>query len=173
MRVLALRCGRLVHSLCTATAPAENLVRRLVCRIGRRRNALPELHRSRRAETSLYLHRIGSNEKRSSTAIKTMPSRIRFRADSLSVPKTIGTGPIITTPPPRTWPAPLADLRRAMITASIPTATPARARTNPMMKMMLSAKFGSSLTVSRPDIGFPSFGCHVECLPALAPGEMP
>lgn len=133
--------------MCTATGQAGNPVRTLVCRIDCRRNALPELHRSHRAETSLYLHRIGSNVKRSSTVIRIMPSRTNILADCLSVPKTIGTGPIITTPPPRTWPAPLADLRMAKIKASIATANAARASSNPITKMRLSAKFGSSFTI--------------------------
>ncbi len=130
------------------------------------------------AETNLYLHRIGSNVKRSNTTVKTMPSSSRVRADPLSVPKMIGTGPIITTPPPRAWPSPLADLRRTKKKASIATANPARAISNPMVKMRLSAKPGSSLTVSRADIGFPGFGCpsfdgcHVERMCTLAPFEM-
>jgi hypothetical protein len=141
------QCGRLARSLCTATSLAENAARKHACHIDCRRNALPELHRSHRPETRLYLHGIESKLKRKNTAISTMASRISIRADSLSVPKTIGMGPIITTPPPRICPVPLADLRTAKMKASIPTANPARAMSNPMTKMRLSAKTRSSFTV--------------------------
>jgi len=138
-----------------AIVPAESLADILACHICCRRTELLDSRRSRSVETNRYLHTIGSSEKSSSTIIKTMPRSTSIRADFLSVPKTIGTGPIMMTPPPRTRPVPLADFKIATKMASIASATPPTARISPMLKRRLSANSGSRLTVSRDDIGFP------------------
>ena len=145
----------MVRSLRTATVPVGSLGGRLAFRTFCRRNVLLGYRRYRNVGTCSYLHIIGRNVKSNATAIKMMASRISIRADPLSVPKTIGTGPIMMTPPPRTDSEPLADLRTAMMTAIIPIANPATTSRSPMLKIVLSVKLRSSLTVLGHDIGLP------------------
>ena len=87
--------------------------------------------------------------------VRAIPRSIRIRVDSLSVPKTIGTGPIMMTPPPRTCPVPLTDLRIATRMASTPTANPTSTRSSPMLKRRLPANSAPGLTAPKRDIGFP------------------
>jgi len=60
-------------------------------------------------------------------------TRINF-TDSLSVPKIIGMGPMMTTPPPRTFPPlPLKPLRKSRTTATKAIARPTKTRVKPML----------------------------------------
>lgn len=94
-----------------------------------------------------YLQRIGRRDNKTNKIINTIPSNIRILVDSLSVPKTNGTGPIMTRPPPLALPVPLADLSIAIRRASIPTVNPTKTSSNPMLKITLSGKSSSILTV--------------------------
>lgn len=67
--------------------------------------------------------------------------------DSLSVPKTIGIGPIITAPPPLTLPPLILDMRRmakAMIKVRIPNKI--RVKPRPWRGLALSVKLVEAIS---------------------------
>ncbi len=154
----------MIRSSCKATRQNASPVRRPVGHIACKRSGPRGLCRSHRVGTNHYLQIIGSNDKTRNRTIKTTASMTSTRADSLSVPKIIGTGPIMTTPPPRVLAAPLAELRITMMKASIPTPNPTMTKSKPMPKSMSWANCASSLTLSIPDIDFPRTEHYAEWL---------
>jgi len=60
-------------------------------------------------------------------------SRKSILTDSLSVPKTIGKGPIITAPPPLTFPFPFMVVKSKRITATKVKANPVKTRMTPRL----------------------------------------
>jgi len=62
-----------------------------------------------------------------------MESRRSILRDSLSVPKTIGKGPIITALPPLTFPLPLVVVKNMRITATKAMRNPAKTKMTPKL----------------------------------------
>ena len=63
--------------------------------------------------------------------IKVIESRRSILIDSLSVPKTIGKGPMITAPPPSNFPFPLAAVKNMSMTATKAMRNPAKTKIVP------------------------------------------
>jgi len=84
----------------------------------------------------------------STITIKVIESRRSILRDSLSVPKTIGKGPMITAPPPSNFPLPLAVVKNMRITATKATRNPAKTKMTPKLKNSWSLIY----KVASPDI---------------------
>ena len=67
------------------------------------------------------------------STIKAMESRRSILRDSLSVPKIIGKGPIITAPPPLTFPFSLVVVKNMRITATKAMRNPAKTKMTPKL----------------------------------------
>jgi len=70
----------------------------------------------------------------STSMIKVIESRRKILRDFLSVPKTIGKGPMITAPPPSNLPFPLAVVKNMRITAKKAMINPAKTKIAPKLK---------------------------------------
>lgn len=67
------------------------------------------------------------------SAIRAMDNRRRTLTDSLSVLKIIGKGPMITAPPPLTFPFPLVAVMTSRITATKAMTKPAKSKMTPIL----------------------------------------
>ena len=65
--------------------------------------------------------------------IKVIDSRRSILVDSLSVPKTMGKGPIITAPPPLAFPFPLVVVKNMRMTAIKAMRNPAKNKMTPKL----------------------------------------
>ncbi len=103
---------------------------------------LPLAHELQPSSTITYLKIPWENSmKTRSKATNTIDSTRMILTDSLSVPKTMGTGPMITAPPPLALPLPpFAPDRTIKIIAMNATAKPMRISTMPMLDRSWSAK---------------------------------
>ena len=65
--------------------------------------------------------------------IKIVDNKRSILIDSLSAPKTIGKGPMITAPPPLTFPFPLVVVKNRRITAMKAIMNPAKTKMVPRL----------------------------------------
>ena len=65
--------------------------------------------------------------------IKAIDNRRSILTDSLSVPKTIGKGPMITAPPPLIFPFPLVVVKKRSMTAKKAMINPAKTKITPKL----------------------------------------
>ena len=67
------------------------------------------------------------------STIRVVDNRRSILTDSLSVPKTMGKGPMITAPPPLTFPFPLVVVKNRRMTATKAMVNPAKTRIAPKL----------------------------------------
>ena len=67
------------------------------------------------------------------STIKAIDSRRSILIDSLSVPKTMGKGPMITAPPPLTFSFPLVVVKNMRMTATKAMRKPAKTKMTPKL----------------------------------------
>ena len=65
--------------------------------------------------------------------IKAIDNRRSILTDSLSVPKTIGKGPMITAPPPLIFSFPLVAVKNRRMTATKAIINPAKTKITPIL----------------------------------------
>ena len=67
------------------------------------------------------------------STIKAIDNRRSILIDSLSVPKTIGKGPMMTAPPPLTFPFPFVVVKNMRMTATKAMRNPAKIKMTPKL----------------------------------------